>query len=176
MNLQEILKSLEKPVKHKIFVSYHHKLDQAYYDAFSKQFHDTHEAIHDASLDNEIESDDTEYVIRRIREEYITGTSCTIVLIGAETYQRKYIDWEIKATLDKEHALLGIYLPSAPRNGVNITVPIRLADNVRSGYAVFTSWKNATESPESLDKYISEAKGKYKSLIDNSRDKKKRNG
>ncbi len=176
MNLQEILRSLEKPVKHKLFVSYHHKLDQDYYDAFSRIFHDTYEAIHDASLDNEIDSDDTDYVLRKIREEYITGTSCTIVLIGAETYQRKYIDWEIKATLDKKHALLGIYLPSAPRSGTGIIVPGRLRDNCQSGYAVFTSWENATASPAALDKYISEAKEKSASLIVNTREKKKRNG
>lgn len=176
MNLQELFRSLEKPVKHKIFVSYHHKLDQKYYDAFSSKFHDTYESIHDASLDSEIDSDDVDYVLRRIREEYITGTSCTIILIGAETYQRKYIDWEIKATLDKEHALLGIYLPSAPRNEKGITVPGRLYDNVQSGYAVFTSWEKATASPESLGKYIADAKSKLKSLIVNSREKKKRNG
>jgi hypothetical protein len=175
MNLQELFKSLEKPVKHKIFVSYHHKPDQKYYDAFSAKFHDTYESIHDASLDSEIDSDDVDYVLRRIREEYITGTSCTIILIGAETYQRKYIDWEIKATLDKEHALLGIYLPSAPRNEKGITVPGRLHDNVQSGYAVFTSWEKATASPESLGKYITDAKSKLKSLIVNSREKKKRN-
>ncbi|MCP2023274.1 UNVERIFIED_ORG: hypothetical protein J2Y76_004189 [Pseudomonas reinekei] len=177
MNLQELLKSLEKPVKHKIFVSYHHKLDQKYYDLFSAKFHDTYESIHDASLDSEIDSDDVEYVLRRIREEYITGTSCTIVLIGAETYQRKYIDWEVKATLDKEHALLGIFLPSAPRNEKGIIiVPGRLHDNIQSGYAVFASWESATASPESLGKYIAEAKSKFKSLIVNSREKKKRNG
>ncbi|WP_414869966.1 TIR domain-containing protein [Pseudomonas sp. IT-347P] len=176
MNLQELLKSLETPVKHKVFVSYHHKLDQEYYDAFSTKFHDTYESIHDASLDSEIDSDDVDYVMRRIREEYIVGTSCTIVLIGAETYQRKYIDWEIKATLDKEHALLGIYLPSAPRGEKGVIVPGRLYDNVQSGYAVFTSWEKATASSESLGKYIADAKSKFKSLIANSREKKKRNG
>jgi hypothetical protein len=32
-----------------------------------------------------------------------TGTSCTIVLCGAETPKRKFVDWEIKAILDKGH-------------------------------------------------------------------------
>jgi len=37
-------------VKHKIFVSYHHHDDQAYYDAFSNAFHDTYNVIYDNSL------------------------------------------------------------------------------------------------------------------------------
>ena len=32
-------------VKHKIFVSYHHGGDQAYYDAFSQSFHDSYDVI-----------------------------------------------------------------------------------------------------------------------------------
>jgi hypothetical protein len=44
-------------VKHKIFVSYHHGGDQAYYDAFSKLFHDTYDLIYDNSLDRQVDSD-----------------------------------------------------------------------------------------------------------------------
>lgn len=33
-----------------------------------------------------------------------------MVLCGAEAPQRKFVDWEIKATLDKEHGLIGINL------------------------------------------------------------------
>jgi hypothetical protein len=46
--------------------------------------------------------------MQRIRDKHITGTSCTIVLCGSLTPWRKYVDWEIKATLDKEHGLIGI--------------------------------------------------------------------
>ena len=90
------------PVKRKIFVSYHHDNDQAYYNEFSRFFSDQYDAIQDSSLDRLIDSDDTEYVMRRIRENYITGTSCTVVLCGPQTRWRKYVDWEIKATLDKQ--------------------------------------------------------------------------
>jgi hypothetical protein len=48
----------QSPVKHKIFVSYHHGGDQAYYDAFSKAFHDTYDVIFDNSLERKIDSDD----------------------------------------------------------------------------------------------------------------------
>jgi hypothetical protein len=37
---------VQQPVKHKIFVSYHHRGDQAYYEAFSNAFHDTYDVIY----------------------------------------------------------------------------------------------------------------------------------
>ncbi|WP_112196666.1 TIR domain-containing protein [Pseudomonas sp. LG1E9] len=176
--MRKLLAGLEKPMKHRIFLSYHHSFDQGYYDAFSKHFHDTLEAIHDKSLDKEIDSDNVDYVMRKIRDEYLTGTSSTIVLIGAETYTRKYIDWEIKATLDKEHALVGVYLPTAKRSadGSKIIVPGRLYDNVASGFASLVSWETITASANALDDCIKAAKAKSKSLIDNSREKKLKNG
>ena len=77
-------------------------------------FADDYEVIQDNSVEREIDSNDAEYVTRRIREDFITGSSCTVVLCGAETPQRKFVDWEIKATLDKEHGLIGINLPTIP--------------------------------------------------------------
>jgi len=89
------------PIKRKIFVSYHHAGDQAYYDAFAKFFADKYEVFFDKSLERAYESNNDEYVRFQIRNNDITGSSCTIVLCGALTHQRKYVDWEIKATLDK---------------------------------------------------------------------------
>ena len=54
-----------------------------------------------------IDSDDTEYVMRRIRENYNSGASGTFVLCGSDTPERKYVDWEIKATLDDRHGPVG---------------------------------------------------------------------
>ena len=74
------------PVKHKVFISYHHGGDQPYYDAFTRTFHDTYELVYDNSLERRIDSDDVDYVRRRIRENHIKGSSCTIVLVGAQTW------------------------------------------------------------------------------------------
>lgn len=137
-----------QPVKLRVFVSYHHDNDQGWYDQFTRLFADTYDLVTDRSLATCIESDDCDYVMRTIREDYITGTSLTIVLCGSETWKRKYIDWEIKATLHKEHALLGMQLPSliAGPNG-RVTVPDRLSDNINSGYAVWIGW---TTDPATL--------------------------
>lgn len=164
-------------VRRKIFLSYHHKHDQAYYNAFSNAFHDTYEAVTDKSLEREVDSDDVDYVMRRIRENHISGTSCTILLVGTETYARKYVDWEIKATLDKEHGLIGVYLPNAAKNSEGkIIVPGRFFDNYKSGYAVWTSWANITRNVAICTGLIERANARSRKLIDNSRARRVRNG
>jgi len=40
----------------------------------------------------------------------LKGTSVTVVLIGSETYGRKYVNYEINRTCNLEHGLLGIYI------------------------------------------------------------------
>lgn len=159
--------------RRKVFVSYHHDNDQWHYDEFSRVFHDDYEAVHDNSLDRALDSDDPDYVMRRIRENFITGTSCTIVLCGSETQNRKYVDWEIKATLDKNHGLVGINLPSSTSNQSGVIVPDRFLDNYRSGYAVWVQWSGLTVS--SLKVAIEDANSRSTTLIDNSRRMMQRN-
>jgi hypothetical protein len=174
-NISGLLAALTKPIRRKVFISYHHRGDQAYYDEFSRFFHDQYEAIRDNSLERLIQSDDTEYVIRQIRERYITGTSCTIVLIGGQSHERKYLDWEIKATLDKCHGLLGIVLPTHAKNLVGeIIVPGRFLDNYKSGYAVLAHWNGLTA--QGLTQLIDAAIAKPNWQIDNSRPMRQRNG
>lgn len=160
----------ESPVRHKVFVSYHHDNDQDAYEEFSRVFHDKYEVIHDTSLDRTIGSEEPDYVMRRIRQDYIKGSSCTIVLVGEETANRKYIDWEIKATLDREHGLIGVQLPTARANpNGRISVPARLHDNIESKFALWLSWSQLTSSTDRLERYIADAKERSKSLINNSR-------
>ncbi len=165
------------PAKRSIFVSFHHGGDRAYYDAFSKLFADTYDVIQDNSVEREIDSDDAEYVIRKIREESITGSSCTVVLCGAQTPQRKFVDWEIKATLDKEHGLIGVNLPTNPilLNG-NVAVPNRLFDNIQSGYSIWTNWATLAQNPALLANLAEQANAKSKDLIRNQRELRARNG
>lgn len=63
--------------------------------------------------------------MRRIRGDYLTGTSYTLVLCGKETPWRKFVDWEIKATLDKQQGLIGLGLPSNPSLNGKVRVPDR---------------------------------------------------
>jgi hypothetical protein len=166
-----------QPKRPRIFVSYQHSSDQAYYDQFSEKFHDGYESIFDNSLERCIDSDKTDYVIQRIRDNFITNTSCTIVLVGPTAHERKYLDWEIKATLDKEHGLIGIHLPNlAPRLDGLFDVPLRFAENVRSGYALWIHWNAVIAEPHALPKMIQTACDRPKGLIVNRHEIKKQNG
>ncbi|HUA68370.1 MAG TPA: TIR domain-containing protein [Candidatus Saccharimonadales bacterium] len=167
------------PKRPRIFVSYQHSTDQKYYDEFSAKFHDSYESIYDNSLERKIDSDNPEYVIQRIRDDFITSTSCTILLVGPTTYQRKYIDWEIKATLDKEHGLVGFQLPNAFNAfSDRITAPARFAQNVNSGYALWhgISWQQIMVNPPVLNALVYDATNRDKRLIVNPNEIKKQNG
>lgn len=164
-------------VKRKVFVSYNHDEDQAYYNTFSNAFQNTYEVITDNSLARAVDSDNAEYVMRRIRENHIKGSSCTIVLVGEYAHARKYVDWEIKATLDMQHGLIGVMLPTLPINNMGrVNVPPRLSDNIDSGYALWVSWANMTASAPACQGYIEAANARKKDLIENSRALRLRNG
>jgi hypothetical protein len=168
-----------QPKRPRIFVSYQHSSDQAYYDHFSKIVHDSYESAYDNSLDRRIDSDDNEYVIQRIRDEFLKGSSCTIVLIGPTTYQRKFIDWEIKATLDKGHGLIGLQLPNVVPNYLGqVMIPERFNANINSGYAVWQgiSWQQVISNPAILKHHIADACARSKKWIVNPPDIKKQNG
>jgi hypothetical protein len=173
--LSELLKSVGLPEKRKIFVSYHHHGDQAYYDALAKMCDDC-DFLTDRSVNRLIGSDDPEYQERRIREEYMSGTSVTLLLCGAQTYQRKFVDWEIYATLYKEKGLIGILLPLVAPDPITgkYTVPSRLHTNIESGYALWRTWQNL--SAANLRSWIEEALNKDKILIMNWQDKKLHDG
>jgi len=169
-SIYDMLMRAQKPIKRSVFVSYHHGADQWYYNEFSRLHHDEYETIWDNSLERRIDSDNVDYVIQRIRDKFITGTSCTIVLCGANTWKRKYVDWEIKATLDKNHGLIGIQLPSLqPRPDGFVTVPGRLHENIQSGFAIWTKWASFGGSAQSVKQTIEQAVAKPASLILNNR-------
>ena len=85
--------------RHKCFISYHHANDQYYKDKFVKLFDDYLDIFIDKSVSDGDISDDSsmDYIMQQIRENYLSDSSVTIVLIGKETWKRKYIDWEISA-------------------------------------------------------------------------------
>ncbi len=141
-SLADLLAQVEQPKRPRIFVSYQHDLDQPYYEQFSQMFHDAYECVFNKSLDDPVDSTNTDYIMQRIRDENISGTSCTFVLVGTTSHERKYIDRKIKATLDKEHGLIGVQLPNVVPNYLTgrVVVPSRLSANINSGYALWLSW------------------------------------
>ena len=104
--------------RHKVFISYYHD-DEEWKDRFVQMMGNR---IVDKSVnvggivDTNVPTEDT---LRRIREEHISEATVTVVLIGPCTWQRKFVDWEIGATLrdtdmNPRCGLLGILLPNHP--------------------------------------------------------------
>lgn len=131
-------------IRRKVFISYHHD-DQLEVDQFVQTFDQEQNVFIYRALGlagDIINSYDIDYVMRRIREVYLRDSTVTIVLIGRCTWARRYVDWEIQASLRQgltvtPNGLLGIVLPSAGRNP---TPPDRLSMNLRGensdeGYA-----------------------------------------
>ena len=124
-------------VRHKTFITYHHD-DQEEVENFIDEFDYYRDVFITRGLgmgmpnDVVINSYDTEYVMRRIREDFLKDSTVTIVLTGRCTWARQYVDWEIQASLrhgemTTPNGVLGIVLPSA---GSNPTAPERLSWNL----------------------------------------------
>lgn len=48
--------------------------------------------------------------IKRWIDTQMNGTSATVVLIGAETLYRPYVQYEIRKSLERGNALIGVYI------------------------------------------------------------------
>ena len=163
--------------RRRIFISYHHRGDQRPYDEFSSLFHDRYEAITDNSVERRIDSADFNYIMRCIRENHLKGSSCTVVLCGRETPSRRYVDWEIEASLGQEMGLVAVLLPTIEtfENG-GTAKPNRLQDNIDSGYAEWVWWHTLRTDPGRLSAILETANSKPTRLIANGRPRMTRNG
>lgn len=155
---------LAKKTRHRCFISYHHD-DAREVEQFIQQFDHNRDILIargiGASMPGDIiNSTNDEYIKQRIRSQYMQGTSVTIVLIGHETWKRRYVDWEIAASLrntptSSANGLVGINLPSAD-SAVGKLLPDRLADNVNGSHG-YARWWKYPNSAESLANMIEEA-------------------
>ena len=108
-------------VRRKCFISYHHA-DQAAVNQFIRDFDHTHDCFIARGLGEEmpgdvIQSTNTDYVMSKIRERFLSDSTVTIVLMGGCTWSRRYVDWEIQSSLRRgqtvtPNGLLGIKLRS----------------------------------------------------------------
>lgn len=162
--------------RHRTFISYHDGRlnpgqggDYEYRLYFERLFSKISEAfVPGAVRDGDIEPGiPVERTRQLIRDNYLRDTTVTLVLIGARTWQRKHVDWEIGSSIrHTEHSprsgLLGIFLPTYPgtrdSQGVfrydQYTIPPRLHDNVECGYAMLYPWTN---DPAKVRVWIHEA-------------------
>ena len=165
---------MEKKLRN-CFVSYHHEYDQKYLRKLRRLIGEM--KVADYSMKHDIGDYTNETIYKKVRQK-MRSTSVTIVLIGERTGHRKWIDWEIWASLRgythpydtlksfKPNGLLAIYLPVDSHS-----VPNRLQDNIDSGYAVRMKWDNLERDFESKVNYAHWSRTNIARKIDNGRER-----
>lgn len=159
--------------KRRCFISYHHENDEEYVLDLRDRLEDKW-AI-DYSLKEDISYKTEEGIYKEIRQK-MRDCSVTIVLIGEQTGERYWVDWEIWASLRpyrhpydplrsfKPNGLLGVFLP-----GSEHWIPDRLQDNIASRYAVLMKWENLEQHFDSKVMFAHWKRSNRQYLIDNTR-------
>lgn len=169
--------------RHKCFISYHvADLEevQTFVTDFGSEF--IPRSVGVTEEDDFVDSTNTEYIKRRIREKYLSDSTVTILLLGEGTWGRKFVDWEISSSLRNDpvngrNGLLVIPLPSMNNSA---TLPARVKDNFVSGdpessYASYVSYPHSKTRLRSNIETAFQARGSKGALVDNSRALRQRN-
>ncbi|MCH7665258.1 MAG: TIR domain-containing protein [Acidobacteria bacterium] len=162
---------------HKCFISYH-KTDEQEVSDFVTEFDEGREVFIARAIgvsQDIIDSDDSNYIMRKVREKYLTDSTVTIVMIGRCTWSRRFVDWEIASSLrndpnNKRSGLMAITLPSVSSS--SRTLPARLKDNWKSESGGYARWWKYPSSATGLEDMIEEAydaRDTLGHLVDNSR-------
>ena len=109
-------------MRHKCFISFKTE-DSGYKKEIQKWCDNNKIDMIDKSLDTPINSNDEDYIMRKIREDYLSSSTVTIVLIGQHSaenlgwYNQRFIKRELQASLyngegNTRNGILGVVLPS----------------------------------------------------------------
>lgn len=113
----------------KVFVSYAHRLDQQAADDFRDIFSDDRNAFIDKSMRDDLSDYNSETIKSQLRS-LIAQSTVTVILIGAQTGGRSWVDWEIynslrKSSGNERNGLLGIKIAYKEH-----WIPERLSHNI----------------------------------------------
>lgn len=109
--------------------------------------------------------------MQRIRQLYLKDSTVTIVLIGKCTWARRFVDWEVQASLRNPangypNGLVAIKLWDSYK-----TLPNRVKLNVDSGYSKFYKYPSNSKSLENIVEEAWEARFDKQNLIVNPRER-----
>lgn len=156
--------------RRKVFISYHHA-DAEEIRMFVSAFDHAADCfiargIGAGMAGDIVDSSDTDYVMSRIRTEYLRDSSITLVMIGNCTWSRRYVDWELQASLRrgiavKPNGVLGIRLASYSSG----TYPDRLNRNLlpagQHGPSV-DCYARVYDLPASVNQFVSYLEDAYR--------------
>lgn len=171
-------------VRRKCFISYHHA-DENEVHRFINTYDHLHNVFIYRGLGLGIASDivdslDTDYVLREIRRRYLADSTVTIILVGRCTWARRYVDWEVQASLRhgetiSPNGLIAIQLPSAANgaslpNRVSLNV-MRNANNHDTGFARYYTYPTSTDVLANLIELAFQRRSTHAYLINNPRER-----
>ncbi|MGX7829034.1 TIR domain-containing protein [Actinokineospora sp. 24-640] len=151
--------------RHRCFISYH-QADEEEVQRFVDTFDHTNDVFISrgigASMPGDIiDSWDPDYIKSRIRQLYLNTSTVTIVMIGKCTWARRFVDWEIAASLrntvnSSRNGLMAIRLPSVAHYNPNL--PPRLHDNLTENQGErYARYYDVPSSAADLAGYIDDA-------------------
>ena len=151
--------------KHKLFLSCHHDIDQIYQDNLEHLLGNRRDVqVSKSPRIGEVgQYIQPEPLYKKIRDDYLGDTNVTVVLIGAETWKRRHVGWEIGASIQQtvftpRSGLLGVLLPTynfpSPNQYDTYTIPPRLQFNIQCGFASIHMW---SDDPDSIYAWLEEA-------------------
>jgi hypothetical protein len=88
----------------RIFVSFHHELNQKHADLIRKNIKRLGYIDISVNEGTKIENENSktdEQIRTEIRDKFLKDVDVTIVIVGADTTNRKHINWEIRSTIHK---------------------------------------------------------------------------
>ena len=122
-------------VRHKCFLSYY-SADADEVLKFVNDFTDVFipRAVGVSEAYPWVNSDDDDYVMDVIRDDYLADSTVTLVFVGTCTWSRKFVDWEVYSSLRRDQSnrfngVLTIQLPSAAE-ATSVQLPSRVNKNV----------------------------------------------
>lgn len=147
------MNDLTQPQKRRIFVSFHHA-DDWYREEFDKRYGDSFisMSVEDGDIDS---ANSDEHIKRLIQQDHIVNSSVVVALYGAQTKNRKHVDWEVYGALTSKvgghKGLVVMLLPTFPGSPYDafgnynpkLIYPYlhpRTAANLESGYADLYFW------------------------------------
>ncbi|WP_250506762.1 TIR domain-containing protein [Bowdeniella massiliensis] len=163
------------------FLTYH-RADYEHAMRFTEEFTGAWQRLIDRGIGAQmagaiVGSSNHEYIKRSIRQTYLRDSVVTIVLLGPCTWSRKFVDWEIAASLDGDQQNSGLLVLTLPYAHSETTTHLRsrLAANVESGYAVFAPYPSDVAELSDLIEQAYARRTTHLDRIDNSEPLRGRN-
>jgi hypothetical protein len=120
---REISQRAPPQPRRRVFLSFKGE-DKPQVDDFRSKAKDQNSDIDfiDYSLNVPFRSENAEYIKRGIRER-IKASSVTVVLVGEQTHESEWVDWEIRESISQGKGVIAVSLPTSGRP------PVALADH-----------------------------------------------